>query len=154
MATDEYFDLDKKIALVEKDVSQIDKLCTRLAESVEKLHEVNVNLNRIIVIHEEKHDQHEKAEQKLESEIKDLRARITVVNQELHDRIDEVERHITAKIDALRRDLIDTRAREKSKITDIVREIDRYKWMAVGAAMAIGWAIGNLNLSSISNLLK
>ena len=125
-----------------KDVEQTDRLCSKLSESIEKLQEVNVNIMRMITLHEQRHEQHEKVEKEVKDDIKDL-----------HDRIDQVERHISERIDALRNDLMAHR-KEDNVIGNTLKEIDKYKWMILGAAIAVGWIIGNVNLGVLGTLFK
>ena len=135
-------DVELKIGLLGKDVEQTDRLCSKLSESIEKLQEVNVNIMRMITLHEQRHEQHEKVEKEVKDDIKDL-----------HDRIDQVERHISERIDALRNDLMVHR-KEDNVIGNTLKEIDKYKWMILGAAIAIGWIIGNVNLGVLGTLFK
>ena len=135
-------DIDLKVGLLGKDVEQTDRLCSKLSESIEKLQEVNVNIMRMITLHEQRHEQHEKVEKEVKDDIKDL-----------HDRIDQVERHISERIDALRTDLMAHR-KEDNVIGNTLKEIDKYKWMILGAAIAIGWIIGNVNLGVLGTLFK
>lgn len=135
-------DVELKIGLLGKDVEQTDRLCSKLSESIEKLQEVNVNIMRMITLHEQRHEQHEKVEKEVKDDIKDL-----------HDRIDQVERHISERIDALRNDLMAHR-KEDNVIGNTLKEIDKYKWMILGAAIAIGWIIGNVNLGVLGTLFK
>ena len=148
-------DVELKVGLLEKDVQQTDRLCENLSESINKLQEVNANILRMITIHEHRHEQHERAETEVKDDIKELHSRITTVNREIHERIDEVERHISERIDALRSDLIQHKKEEGGNMVgDTLKEIDKYKWMILGAAIAIGWIIGNVNLGVLGTLFK
>ena len=148
-------DVEMKVGLLERDVQQTEKLCEKLSESISKLQEVNANILRMITIHEHRHEQHERAESVVKDDIKVLHSRITTVNREIHERIDEVERHISERIDALRSDLIQHKKEEGGNVVgDTLKEIDRYKWMILGAAIAIGWIIGNVNLGVLGTLFK
>lgn len=148
-------DVEMKVGLLEKDVQQTDRLCEKLSESISKLQEVNANILRMITIHEHRHEQHERAETEVKDDIKELHSRITTVNREIHERIDEVERHISERIDALRSDLIQHKKEEGGNMVgDTLKEIDKYKWMILGAAIAIGWIIGNVNLGVLGTLFK
>ena len=148
-------DVEMKVGLLERDVQQTDRLCEKLSESISKLQEVNANILRMITIHEHRHEQHERAETEVKDDIKELHSRITTVNREIHERIDEVERHISERIDALRSDLIQHKKEEGNNVVgDTLREIDKYKWMILGAAIAIGWIIGNVNLGVLGTLFK
>ena len=148
-------DVEMKVGLLQRDAQQSEKLCEKLSESISKLQEVNANILRMITIHEHRHEQHERAEIELKDDIKELHSRITTVNREIHERIDEVERHISERIDALRSDLIQHKKEENGNMVgDTLKEIDKYKWMILGAAIAIGWIIGNVNLGVLGTLFK
>jgi len=136
-------ELDMKVGLLTKDVEQTDRLCNKLSESITKIQELNVNIMQMITLHEQRHEQHEKVEAEVKNDIKDL-----------HDRIDQVERHISARIDALRNDLINHKQQDKTKVPEVLAEIDKYKWMIFGAAIAIGWIIGNVDLTVLGTLFK
>ena len=135
-------DIEMSVGLLGKDIEQTDRLCTKLSESIEKLQEVNTSILRMITLHEQRHEQHEKVETELKEDIKDL-----------HDRIDQVERHISARIDALRNVLMHHK-KDDNVVGNTLKEIDKYKWMILGAAIAIGWIIGNVNLGVLGTLFK
>lgn len=147
-------DVELKVSLLSKDVEQTDRLCEKLSESITKIQELNVNIMRMISLHEQRHEQHEKAETELKDDIKDLHSRITTVSREIHDRIDEVERHISGRIDELRSDLIKHVKNDPNKLTNALAEIDKYKWMILGGAIAVGWLIGHVDLTMLGKLLK
>ena len=147
--------LELKVGLLEKDIQQTNYLCDKISESIEKIQEMNATMIRMITIHEQRHENHEKAEENLKDDIKELHSRITTVSREIHDRIDQVERSITNRLDALRNDLIHHKQEEGSnRVGETLREIDRYKWMILGAAIAFGWIIGNVNLGVLGTLFK
>ncbi len=147
-------DVELKVGLLAKDVEQTDRLCEKLSESITKIQELNVNIMQMISLHEQRHEQHEKAEQDLKDDIKELHSRITTVNREIHDRIDEVERHISNRIDELRSDLIKHAKNDPTRLSNALAEIDKYKWMILGGAIAVGWLIGNVDLGMLGKLLK
>ena len=147
-------DLKLDIGLLTKDVEQTNRLCEKLSESIEKLQEVNVNILRMITLHEQRHDQHEKSENEMKEDIKELHSRITTVTRELHERIDQVEHHITSRIDDLRSDLINHKKEDKKTIITELSEIERWKWIILGAVMSSGFLLGKLELSSILSFIK
>ena len=147
--------LELKVGLLEKDIQQTNQLCDKISESIEKIQEMNATMIRMITIHEQRHENHEKAEEDLKDDIKELHSRITTVSREIHDRIDQVERSITGRLDALRNDLIRHKQEENgNNVGDTLKEIDKYKWMILGAAIALGWIIGNVNLGVLGTLFK
>tara|TARA_R110000868_G_scaffold80285_1_gene228223 strand:- start:1610 stop:2080 length:471 start_codon:yes stop_codon:yes gene_type:complete len=150
----ELSDLKLDIGLLTKDVEQTNRLCEKLSESIEKLQEVNVNILRMITLHEQRHDQHEKSENEMKEDIKELHSRITTVTRELHERIDQVEHHITSRIDDLRSDLINHKKEDKKTIITELSEVERWKWIILGAVMSSGFLLGKLELSSILSFIK
>jgi ElaB/YqjD/DUF883 family membrane-anchored ribosome-binding protein len=147
-------DVELKVGLLQKDVELTDRLCNKLSESISKIQELNVNIMQMISLHEQRHEQHEKTETALKDDIKELHSRITTVNRELHERIDQVERHITERLDAIRSDLANHKKNDTPKVTEVLKEMDRYKWMILGAAIAVGWILGNVNLGVLGTLIK
>jgi archaellum component FlaC len=147
-------DLKLGVGLLTRDVEQTNTLCEKLSESIEKLQEVNVNILRMITLHEQRHDQHEKSENEMKDDIKELHSRITTVTRELHERIDQVEHHITSRIDDLRSDLLNHKKEDKKTILTELNEVERWKWIILGAVMSSGFLLGKLELSSILSFIK
>jgi DNA repair exonuclease SbcCD ATPase subunit len=147
-------EVELKVGLLQKDVELTDRLCSKLSESITKIQELNVNIMQMITLHEQRHEQHEKVESDLKDDIKELHSRITTVNRELHERMDQVEKHITERIDAIRSDLATHKKQDSNSVGEVLKEIDRYKWMILGGALAVGWILGNIDLIALGNLLK
>ena len=91
------------VGLIKKDIAIAEKQCVqvsnKVSESIEKIQEINANLVKMITIHEQKHEQHEKIEEGLKGDIKELHTRITTVNKEFHEKMEHIEQSITKKID-------------------------------------------------------
>lgn len=147
-------DLKLGIGLLKKDVEWTNEICHKLSESIDKLQEVNVNILRMITLHEQKHDQHEKSEKDMKDDIKELHSRITTINRELHERIDQVEKHITDRLDDIRSDLATHKQQDKKTIITELSEVERWKWIILGAVMSAGFILGKLELSSILSFIK
>lgn len=147
-------DLKLDIGLLKKDIEWTNEICHKLSESIDKLQEVNVNILRMITLHEQKHDQHEKSEKDMKDDIKELHSRITTVTRELHERIDQVEKHITDRLDDIRSDLATHKQQDKKTIITELSEVERWKWIILGAVMSAGFILGKLELSSILSFIK
>jgi len=136
-------DIKLKVGLMEKDIHQTNILCERLSHSIEKIQELNQNLLQMITLHEQKHHQHDKAESEIKEDIKDL-----------HDRIDQVERHISQRIDDLRADLMQHKQKDRSMIGEVANQVERWKWMILGAVLALGFLLGKLEIGALLSLLN
>lgn len=150
----EMSNLKLEIGLLKKDNEQLSNITTRLSQSIEKIQEMNGNLLRMIALHEQKHEGHLRAETELNTDIKELHSRVTTVTRELHDKIDNVEKHLADKIDSLRRELINHKENDKIKPKEILAKIENYKYLILGAAIAAGFLLGNLNTGLVGILFK
>lgn len=154
--SDDINNLKLTVGLLQRDFQNTEKLCDKLSESIEKMQEVNANLVKLISLHEQKHQIHTQTEIELKEDVKDLHSRITTVNRDLQERMDQMELHIERKIDVLREDLrekVEEKKEDKNLIGSI-KEIDKYKWMILGAATGFGWVISNVNLNTLASLFK
>ena len=61
-----------QVGLLNKDIQHTNLLCDKLSESIEKIQEMNMNLVKMIALHDNKHEQHEKVEDNLKDDYKDL----------------------------------------------------------------------------------
>jgi hypothetical protein len=154
-------DVKLKVGLLEKDIQVATNLIERVSESIEKIQEMSLHLVKMITLHEHRHTQHEKIDNELKEDIKELHSRITTQTREMHERIDQVEHHITSRIDALRNELIQHKKQElaedkhpKKDVTLVgkVESLEKWRWMVAGAVALGAWLIGELDL--ISKLFK
>ena len=78
----------------------------------------------------------------VKQDIKELHSRITTGNREIMDKLDE-------KIDELAqsdKEQHDVMTRTMNSIKDRVDVLERWKWMIVGAAVALGYVVGNMDI--------
>jgi peptidoglycan hydrolase CwlO-like protein len=78
----------------------------------------------------------------VKSDIKDLHSRITTGNREIMDKLDE-------KIDALATADKEQHTALKSsmdKVRDRVDVLERWRWMIVGGAIVLGYALGHIDV--------
>lgn len=150
----ETLDLRLDVGLLTKDVEQTNRLCEKLSESIEKLEEVNTNILRLVTLHEQRHDQHEKTDDEMKDDIKELHSRITTVTRELYERIEQVEHHISTRIDDLHSDLIKHKENDKGKIRDTLGEVEKWKWIILGGAITAGFLLGKISLSTLVPFIK
>jgi chromosome segregation ATPase len=155
---EKFHDLKLEIGLLKKDNQQLTTITNKLSDSIEKIQEMNGNLVRMIALHDQRHDTHTKTENELKDDIKELHSRITTVTRELHDKIDATEKHLGDKIDALRNELKNHESNEESrnklKINEILSNIENYKYLILGVAIATGFLLGNINADVIGMLFK
>ena len=155
-------DIRLQLGLLKKDNDMVVNITNKLSESIDKIQEMNSNLLRMIALHDQKHDNHNRIENELKDDIKELHSRITTTTRELHDKIDEVEHHLGTKLDLLRVELKQHEEADKAtpvtpqdnKVSVVMAEIDKYKFAIMAIAASLGWILGNINLEALSKLFK
>ena len=143
-------DLKLGVGLLTKDVEQTNTLCEKLSESIEKLQEVNVNILRMITLHELKHDQHEKSEAEMKDDIKELHSRITTVDRNLSDKIELTERRIMDEIKALRECIDQHNEKEEADML----KLSQWRWMVAGGVIVFAWLVSNVKLEMLAKLFQ
>lgn len=96
----ELSDLKLQVGLMGRDIQQNTMFFDRLSQSIEKIQEVNYNLLRMISLHEEKHEQHERFQEDFQQDIKDLHSRITSSIRDVMDAIDKSETKVIQLIES------------------------------------------------------
>jgi 23S rRNA maturation-related 3'-5' exoribonuclease YhaM len=159
VSTEEINEVKLKLGLLEKDVQVSAKVIERVSESIEKIQEMNLNLIKMITLHEQRHSQHEKVESELKEDIKELHSRISTQSKQLNDRIDQLEQHVTSRLDAIRNDLLQHKKQEfpddkhgKKSIYDKLEKLNEWRWMVIGGLILAAWAIGELDI--LGKLIK
>lgn len=151
-------DLKLEIGLLKKDNEQLVTVTNKLSDTMEKIQEMNGNLVRMLALHDQKHENHVRNENEIKDDIKELHSRITTVTRELYEKVGLTEKNLSDKIDDLRIELNSHREKDakqqSTKLPEVLAEIDKYKWMLFGAAAAVGWVIGNVNLTVLGTLFK
>lgn len=96
----ELSDLKLQVGLMGRDIQQNTVFFDRLSQSIEKIQEVNYNLLRMISLHEEKHEQHERFQEVFQQDIKDLHSRITSSIRDVMEAIDKSESKVIQLIES------------------------------------------------------
>jgi hypothetical protein len=124
---DNFVELKIGLASAVKDIEINAKVIDKLAEAVEKIEIMNQNLCKMIALHELKHDSAEK----------------------IHGDIDEDFKELTSRIDTLMVSKREPKQTAADKLQDeeirkAVAQFNKWKWMAAGALLVIGYLLSHL----------
>lgn len=132
---DQIHDIRLKVGLLEHDIQSNNALFGRLSQSIEKIQEVNTSLLRMITLHEEKHEQHERIQSVFHQDIKELHSRITSAIRDLTDAIDKSE----AKVIEMIRQCHSEKFSAGGRTTE--DELSWFAAMTIGKYAKVIWAI-------------
>lgn len=138
----EFDDTDIKvdIGVLKTQVLTLSALCNKMDQVIEKLV-----------------DQHDRHIAKVYTDMDNRRIETEADIKELHSRIDTVldkmetsNKEIMDEFKSLRKDMSDHNKGEKEALDKLLQ----WKWMVAGGIVAISWLISNVNLDTISKLIK
>jgi len=153
--------VNTEVELLKKDITLINDVFRKLDTTIEKLEELTASMTKILSLHEQKLEYHERKDQDLDrlielrrtellNDIKELHSRVTTVNRELTTQIEHTENKITNEIKALK----DHITQEHKQASNVVEQIQRWKWMILGGSAAVMWLISSVNFAALSKLFK
>jgi mevalonate kinase len=102
---------ETKIALLEERLSVYEQMMRKIESAIEKIGETSQNISKMLAIHDEKIDQHEKADKSLSKLINEMKEENEHNCKRVSDRIDKIEIE--------------------------VNEVGKIKWMTVGCGVLL-----------------
>ena len=117
-------DIRVTVGVLEHDIIQQTKITDKLAEAIEKIEQVNINLLKMIAVHEEKH----------ENTTEDIR--------ELERRF-EGQKTVTTTT---------TTSGTEEAANKKLKQLEKWIWMIAGGAIVIGWMLAHLKWTVLINL--
>lgn len=153
MSEDNWGEIKLRIGLLERDIQQSNQWFERLSRSIEKIQEVNANLLKMIALHEEKHEQHERKEIEFMEEQRDLENKVIHSNEECRDHIDRMNETLTEKVEMYCR-AMDQVQSYKPYTKDTGREsfleklgtLDKFAWIVIGFIFFLGMIASHLGV--------
>lgn len=136
----------------ETEFAVLKTVVTRIDNSIAAMTEVSSNIGKLLAVHEERLNKLEKDNTTVGFDIRDIHARINTMSKEVLEKLDSTEKTLECKIkenaDSTNKKL-EVMTKEMKQIDDRVGFLERWKWMVLGGALAVGWIIAkvpNLNL--------
>lgn len=130
------------------DVKSLERIVTKLDDSIEKLTEVSGNISKLLAVHEERMNNIEKSTDRNEDDIRDIHDKIHDFARELVKKIDQVELNIETKLAS--NQLNSNEGHDKiQRVFDLKMEeinkrltaLEAWRWLVIGGAVVVGWLI-------------
>jgi phage-related tail protein len=129
-----------------------------LENQVEMLREIASDLKRMLAVHDEKLNQHERKQDDIfelieqrrndmAEDIKEIHSRITTVQRELCNEITATENRIIKGIDELKDELKTDQEFHNSKqktLEQRIADLEKWRWIIIGAGITGGWLFSKL----------
>ena len=129
-----------------------------LENQVEMLREIASDLKRMLAVHDEKLNQHERKQDdifelieqrrnEMAEDIKEIHSRITTVQRELCTEISATESRIIKGLDELKDELKTDQEYHNSKqktLEQRIADLEKWRWIIIGAGITGGWLFSKL----------
>jgi phage-related tail protein len=129
-----------------------------LENQVEMLREIASDMKRMLAVHDEKLNQHERKQDdifelieqrrnEMAEDIKEIHSRITTVQRELCTEISATENRIIKGIDELKEELKTDQEFHNSKqktLEQRIADLEKWRWIIIGAGITGGWVFSKL----------
>lgn len=130
-----------------------------LENQVEMLREIASDMKRMLAVHDEKLNQHERKQDDIfelieqrrndmAEDIKEIHSRITTVQRELCTEITATENRIIKGIDELKEELKTDQEFHNSKqktLEQRIADLEKWRWIIIGAGITGGWIFSKLS---------
>lgn len=134
-------------APVNAELAVLKNVVNRIDTSIATMTEVSSNIGKLLAVHEERLNQLEKDNTSVTLDIRDIHSRITTMSREIVEKIESTENKLEGKIKESNESTskkLNEMSTEMKKIDERVGFLERWKWMVLGGALAIGWVLAKI----------
>jgi len=139
MAENDLQKLAVDIEGMKKDIANASMFHSRLDTAIDKLTDVSTSIKQMLAVHEQKLTQTEKTEEILFDKVRERGEELDIVNRYLQRDINQVEKRLLLEMKTL-----------KSCFDGRVSVLERWRWLIIGGALAIGFIVAK-NMPKIIN---
>lgn len=140
-------DKDKECMEAATDLAVLKNVVSRIDTSIAAMSEVAANIGKLLAVHEERLNKLEKDSSEVTYDIRDLHSRISTMSRDILTKLEQTERQLEEKIRESNKETvgkINAVNKELNHIDERVAFIEKWKWMILGGAVAIGWALSRV----------
>tara|TARA_R100001463_G_scaffold6802_4_gene22064 strand:- start:58 stop:492 length:435 start_codon:yes stop_codon:yes gene_type:complete len=139
MARDSINQIAVDIEGMKKDIANASLFHSRLDTAIDKLTDVSTSIKSMLAVHEQKLAQTEKTEEILFEKVRERGEELDMVYRDLQRDITQVEKRLLLEMKTL-----------KSCFDGRVSVLERWRWLIIGGALAIGFIVAK-NMPKIIN---
>ena len=139
MARDTLQNLAIEVEGIKKDIKNGELIHSRLDTAIDKLTDVSTSIKQMLAVHEQKLSQSEKTEEILFDKVRERGEELDMVYRDLQRDINQVEKRLLLEMKTL-----------KSCFDGRVSVLERWRWLIIGGALAIGFILAK-NMPKIIN---
>lgn len=122
-----------------------------IRRAIEKLIDIHADISKMLALHDQRLNQHEKAQEALGDEVEKRRLEIREVTGDLYKEIDQ---KTTGIMDEIKKNA-EKSAEQHNKLNEKITNLSRYIWTGVGASIGISILISLVTVAvNVLHLIK
>jgi len=129
--------VETRLALLEKEISQVSGLFDRLDTTIEKLSDVSSTIKQLLAVHETKINTHDDIHKDVYKEIDKTNDLINTKMATMETNVKKDIEDLTKEIKGLRAEHIDA----LEKLSKRTRTIENWRWTILGGVAIISWLL-------------
>ena len=115
---------------LKKDIVNQHNVGNKIDTAIDKLTEVSSSIKQMLAVHEEKLATSEKTDEILFQKVRERGEELDIIYRDLQRDINQVEKRLLLEIKSL-----------QANLTDRVGVLEKWRWLIVGGALAIGFIV-------------
>lgn len=127
------YDTRMEVELLKRDVNNINRLCSKYDETIDKLKDVGINLSRIVSLQEEKLKHQEKQNEEFEKSLEHEREVTDAQIDDLHKKIEKTEKTILEEIKQL--------GSEIKNVNSSVSKLEMWRYTVMGGIVLAAFVL-------------
>lgn len=142
--------VETRVAVLEKDFSNISGLFNRLDNALDKLADISSSVKQLLAVHDARLDTQEKMDEKLHDMIEKRRVTTDQQYEALHKRIGEVKDELYEEIDTRNKAIIDCinkvskdQEEHHKVMEEKITNMEKWKWILIGGSAVVGYLIAH-----------
>ena len=135
-------DLQTEIALVKRDIDQLNTVIGKLDLTIEKLSDIATSINRMLAVQETRVDSQEKS---LSQNVEIIHDRISDHREEVTVEIEKSHNKIMAEI----KKLCDQQQDHHKQMSERLNALEKWRWTVVGGAVVVGYILSKMPWDAI-----
>ena len=125
--------VDTRVAILEEKYTIYEKMMDKLENAILTISEINQNISKMLIVHEEKIDHNIKNDEIIFDKFKRLQDKNSEEHQKVMDKFDSLEKVIETTIKDERKERIS----EITTVNNKIAAITKFRWLIVGGLTAV-----------------
>ena len=133
---------DTRMAVIEEKFTVYEKMMNKLENAIQTISEINQNISKMLILHEEKIDNSSKTDEIIFDKLRRLEEKNTEEHQKVVEKLENLESNIGKSIEEEK----NKREKEVSKVADKIADVVKFRWIFAGGLAVVLFIFSNSSI--------